>query len=74
MTNPNRVGRGTTADAIRNELATGQPTSGRFHFTKGDQMITRLEKWLSKNPNGTPDDIYLAQSELQNLIRALSGQ
>jgi hypothetical protein len=33
--NPNRVGNGTTMDAIRSELSTGQPTHGTWHLVKG---------------------------------------
>jgi hypothetical protein len=48
-TNPNRIGMGTTADAIRNEVATQQPTFGKFHITKGRQYSRALENWLKAN-------------------------
>lgn len=39
-TNPSRVGTGTTADAVRNELATGLPTGGKFHSEKARSTST----------------------------------
>jgi hypothetical protein len=70
----NQIGTGSTADALRNELATGQPTEGVFHSMKADQYINGLSNWLRKNPNASPDDIWAAQGMLQDLIAAMSGQ
>jgi hypothetical protein len=42
-TNPNRVGNGTTMDAIRHELATGVPTGRRFHTIKGQETLRGLD-------------------------------
>ena len=61
-TNPNRVGNGTTMDAIRNELATGVPTGGRMHITKGQESLRGLENRLSSNPNAPYNDRLVAQS------------
>lgn len=46
--NPNRIGSGTTADAVRYETATGQPVGGRFHTQKAQDMVRGLENWLKK--------------------------
>jgi len=45
-----KVGSGSTADAVRHELATGQRVGGRLHSQKASENITRLQKWLQKNP------------------------
>lgn len=61
-TNPNRIGNGTTMDAIRNEIATGASTNGRMHITKGQESLRGLDNWLAKNPDGTYHDRLVAQS------------
>ena len=61
-TNPNRVGNGTTMDAIRNELATGAPTGGRMHVTKGQESLRGLDNWLARNPDAPYHDRLVAQS------------
>jgi hypothetical protein len=61
-TNPNRVGNGTTMDAIRNEIATGAPTGGRMHLTKGEESLRGLDNWLAKNPDAAYSDRLVAQS------------
>jgi hypothetical protein len=50
-----RIGDGSMADAIRQEIKTGLPTKGRFHKTKGRAMIVALQKWLA---------VKLAQSQI----------
>jgi RHS repeat-associated protein len=71
--NPNRVGDGTTGAAIRNELATGQPTGNKWHFDKGQIYINALTNWIKKTPNAAADEYHVAEGELQNLIGAMSG-
>jgi hypothetical protein len=71
-TNPNRVGNGTTMDAVRNELLTGQPTGGAFHSVKAQETMNGLTNWLSRNPNASYGDRLIAQSlvdELGSLFR-----
>ncbi len=72
-TNPNRIGNGTTADAIRHELATGQPVGGAFHSQKGADYARGLENWLRANPNAPYRDRVVAQSILDDLRSALGG-
>lgn len=71
--NPGRVGNGTTADAIRNELATGGPTAGRMHIIKGQEYSRALQNWLAKNPNAAQGDQIVARSLLGDLQSALGG-
>ena len=73
-TNPNRVGNGTTADAIRQEIAGGQATAGRFHTEKGQQYSRALEKFLEKNPNAPVRDRLVARSIYDDLQAALRGR
>lgn len=72
-TNPNRVGNSTTMDAIRQELATGAPTGGRAHVTKGQGILRSLDNWLRHNPNAEYYDRLVAQSRADELSTALRG-
>lgn len=73
-TNPRRVGTGTTADAVRNELLTGQPTSGTFHIEKGENYIRALENWLNKNPGASKQDRMVGESLLLELKEAFGSR
>ena len=70
-TNPNRVGTGTTADAVRNERITGKPTQGIWHATKANEYSKGLRNWLQKNPSASARDRMVAQSLLDDLEDAL---
>lgn len=71
-TNPNRVGNGTTMDAIRSERATGLPTGGKMHTVKGQGELRGQSKWLRKNQSAAYGDRLVAQSlanELKDVLR-----
>ena len=70
---PNHVGTGSTADAVRNELATGLPTHGRFTQRKRGNTLTPLRSGYAKNPNASHHDRLAAQSMLDDLNSALEG-
>jgi hypothetical protein len=70
-TNPNRVGTGTTADAVRNEILTGQPTGGTFHTMKAEQYSNALRSVL-KSADLSASDRLVAQSLLDDLQNALA--
>jgi hypothetical protein len=70
---PNRIGDGTTMDAVRNEIATGRPTGGTFHSTKARETINGLMKWLDRNPTAAGDRSAV-QDLIQQLRNALEGQ
>jgi RHS repeat-associated protein len=72
-TNPNRVGNGTTMDAIRAEAKTGAPTGGRWHTTKGQESLRGLSSWLRRNPDAPDHDRRVAQSLADELADALGG-
>lgn len=65
------VGDGGTADAIREELANGEPVGGKSHIRKGRERLRQIERMLQKNPNH-PDRALL--EELRDDLRdALEG-
>ena len=72
--NPNRVGDGTTMDAIRNEVASGSRTAGKMHLQKGREYVKALTKWLAQNPNASAGDRGVAQNMLDDLNAALAGK
>ncbi|AYW77664.1 hypothetical protein EGX94_05860 [Propionibacterium acidifaciens] len=70
-TNPERVGDGTTMDAIRHEMATGDAVHGVTHSIKGKESIRGLTKWLDRNPNADWHDRLVAQSLVDDLKSVL---
>ena len=69
--NFNRIGSGSTADAIRNEIETGLPTKGKFHFQKGEEYLRAIEKWVKKNPDAFKGDLDAANYLKDDIIDAL---
>ncbi len=67
------VGSGSTAAAVRHELATGQPVGGAFHSQKAKDSIVFLERWLKNNPEATPGDRAAAENVIRDLKDALAG-
>lgn len=72
--NPDRIGSGHTADALRNEFLTGEPTAGRWHLQKALESRNALFNWLQKNPNASTSDRAVAERELQMLYDAMAGR
>ena len=70
---PKPYGTGSTADAVRNELLTGLPTYGTFHFKKAQQYSIALRNWLRDKPKASYYDRLVAQSLLDDLMAALGG-
>ena len=73
ITNPNRVGNGTTMDAVRHELATGATTHGRKHIIKLQDSLNGLEKWLERNLDGAYQDRLVARSLADEIKQLLGG-
>ena len=67
------IGNGTTMDAIRNELRTGEPTGGYFHSSKGESLIVAINKLLNENIL-SEKDASIAQTLLKDLINALGKE
>jgi RHS repeat-associated protein len=72
-TSPIRIGNGTTAEAVRHELLTGQAVGGRFHSQKAQESIRALENWLNRNPGAPYRDRLVAESLISDLRNALGG-
>lgn len=71
--NPQRVGNGTTADAVRHEKATGGDVHGRVHTRKARETIRGLKRWLRRNPDSSPSDRVVAEAMRDDLIDALES-
>ena len=68
------IGSGSTADAIRREIATGEPTKGKFHIQKGHDDTRFLRDWINNNSTGNPGDRAAAENILSDLQDALGNK
>ena len=69
------IGDGSTADAIRHEIATGKPVEYRYHAQKGQDYIKALEKWLrSKSSPKSESDRKIAHQIIKDIQAALKGK
>ncbi len=68
------IGTGSTADAVRYEIQTGEPVGGVFHTQKAQDYSIALQKWLDANPNASFGDRSAAQNVLRDLQNALKGK
>ena len=68
VNSPNKIGNGTTMDAIRNELATGKPTGGTFHFIKGWEYLKALEKIMDKVNDVDKNVVKTLINDLKNAL------
>lgn len=75
-----QIGSGSTAAAIRHELATGAKVGGKEHIQKGEDAVRFLERWLRRQ-DGLPadarasrNDIAAAENVLKDLQDALAGR
>lgn len=71
--NPRRFGDGTTMDAIRHELRTGETVHNRRHILKGEETLRGLEKWLRQNPGAAPADRAVARQLVDEIREALQS-
>lgn len=65
-----RVGSGSTGDAVRHELKTGEKVGGRDHYQKANDSINRLNKWLNNNPSASKIDRMAAENVLKDLLNS----
>jgi hypothetical protein len=65
------VGSGSTAAAIRMELASGEMVRGKFHSKKGRDTVRFLEKWLKSNPDAGFGDRAAAENIIKDIKDAL---
>lgn len=71
--NPNRIGSGTTADAIRHEIKTGETVHGYLHTQKGQGLLRGLNNWVKVHSDASVKDTNLAKSMVKDLQSALGG-
>jgi hypothetical protein len=69
-----KVGSGSTAAAVRQELTTGAPVGDNFHSLKAADMMKALDRWLSNNPAASPGDRAAAENVIIELSNALQGR
>lgn len=65
------IGNGSTADAVRHELATGKLVGGKSHLIKAQNAINHINNVLRDNPNHPDRALLLAIKE--DLQKALRG-
>ncbi|MBX9744837.1 MAG: hypothetical protein K2X08_06480, partial [Chlamydiales bacterium] len=65
------IGSGSTAAAIRHELATGEKVCEKLHSKKGQDMIIGLERWLKAHPTASLGDRAAAENIIKDLLNAL---
>jgi len=65
------VGSGSTAAAVRQEMATGQPVGNVFHTQKAGDYLKALEKWVKNNPSASASDRHAAEQVILDLKDAL---
>lgn len=70
--NPHRFGDGTTMDAIRHELRTGETVHNRRHVVKGENILRGLERWLRNHPEAPSSDREIAMQLARELREALA--
>lgn len=68
-----RIGDGTTMDAIRHELRTGETVHGRRHVLKGEEILRGLTRWLEENAHASAADRDLAAQLADEIRRALNS-
>ena len=66
------VGDGGTADAIRQEMASGEPVRGRSHIQKGRERLRQIDKIIERNP--THPDRELLERLADDLREAPGGK
>jgi hypothetical protein len=65
------IGSGSSADALRNELKTGQPTKGKHHMQKVQDSLIYFKNWKKSNPNASKKDVEAVDDMIKDLEDAL---
>ncbi len=69
-----KIGSGSTADAVRYEIATGEKVGGRGHVEKAETYSKALQDWLNKNPQASTSNKAAAENVLKDMQNALKGK
>ena len=67
------IGNGTTMDAVRHELRTGQKVGKKYHSTKAQRSINGLNNCLRSGKLGA-SEAKIAKAIIEDLQSALAGQ
>jgi hypothetical protein len=70
---PGSKGDGTTFDALRNEIRTGKPSAGKFHYQKAADLMSGLQKVIA-DPATSAADRQLARDLLEQFSDAWKGR
>ncbi|WP_222431479.1 hypothetical protein, partial [Xanthomonas vasicola] len=71
-----KIGSGSTADAVRYEMRTGEMVGGRSHSQKAQDYIRALQRWGNENdgnPNVSSIDKDYARKVIEDMKNALKG-
>lgn len=71
--NPKKVGNGTTMDAVRYEMRTGDTNHRLSHVTKAKESINGLKKLIKKVPLNDKDKT-IVEALIEDLRNALNGK
>ena len=69
-----QIGAGSTADAVRYELSTGQQVGGVDHSLKAQEYTTALLNWMAANPDAAFSDRSAAEHIIIDMKNALKGK
>ena len=69
----NIIGNGTTMDAVRYEIKTGQPTHGKFHTKKLYDYLNALQRRLRAGDLNDNDEA-IVEALIEDIYKALNGQ
>jgi hypothetical protein len=69
-----KVGSGSTAAAVRQELITGRSVGRAFHSQKATDSIVELQRWLGRNPTASAADRAAAENLIIDMKNALRGR
>ncbi|WP_355583369.1 hemagglutinin repeat-containing protein [Xanthomonas cannabis] len=68
-----KIGSGSTADAVRYEMKTGELVGGRSHSQKAMDYTRALQRWLKENPKASTADRDSAAKVIEDMQNALRG-
>jgi hypothetical protein len=69
-----RIGSGSTAAAVREEIVTQEPIGGKSHSQKARDSVAFLERWLRVNSSASINDRAAAENVMRDLKDALDGE
>jgi hypothetical protein len=69
-----KIGSGSTASALREEIKHGIKVGGKEHLQKIQDRSKNLEKWIKNNPTAKPSDRAAAENVLKDMKDALQSK